>query len=105
MEAHVIEREEFERRGLAARVGDHANNLRQPGGSNYDFAVLHTSLGFCGLSCFPMTPADLEGTEETTSLVAGGRFEALFADHVIREGTCRAAGYIVRIPSHRHGGH
>ena len=48
-----------------------------------------------------MTPADLEGTEGKQSIVAGGRFEALFADHVTREGTFRAVGYLLRTPAHR----
>ena len=71
--------------------------------SNYDFAVLHANAGFCGVSCFPMTPADLEGTAERTSIVPRGRFEQPFADHAIPEGVYRVAGYILRIPSH--GGH
>ena len=94
----------FEDRGLEARVGDDAANLRQPGGAaNYDFAVLHANLGPCGLACFPMTPADLEGTAGKMSVVAGGRFENLFGDHIIAEGSYRVAGYLLRIP--QHGGH
>ena len=33
-------------------------------------------------------------------LIRGGRFEHLFADHVIAEGTFRSTGYLLRIPSH-----
>ena len=93
-------RVDFERRGREARVGVHAAQLMQPGGANYDFAVLHTNAQASGVSLFPMSPADLEGTAERASVVAGGRFENLLGDHMVREGAFRAAGYILRIPEH-----
>ena len=73
------------------------------GCSNYDFAVLHANLETCGLSCFPMTAADLEGTEDRSSVVARGRFEEPFAEHCIAEGSFHTVSYILRIPAH--GGH
>ena len=95
-----VHRTIFERRGMRARVGDHPGRLVQPGGSNYDFVVLHTNAQAAGVSCFPMSPADLEGGAERASVVARGRIEAIFADHVIREGTFRVVGYLLRVPDH-----
>ena len=100
MEPRPHTKAEFEERALGADIGDSATRLIQPGGSNYDFAVLHTNAAASGMQCFPMTPADLEGTAERTSMVAGGRLENLFGDHIIREGRFRAVGYVLRIPSH-----
>ena len=47
---------------LAKRValGDNHSNLMQPGGSNYDYAVLHANLIAHGIHLFPLTPQDLE---------------------------------------------
>ena len=99
----VVDKFEFERRGLAVAHGDEPTRLVQPGGSNYDFTLLHTNLGALGFSVFPMTVADLEGTAGRASLIARSRFDEPFAEHAISEGSFRTMCYLLRIPSH--GGH
>ena len=87
----------------ASRCGDHINNLIQPGGSNYDVAVLWSNLQRLDLSMFPLTPSDIEGSAGKSAVVGGSRLGDLFRDHIIREGAYQCIGYILRIPSH--GGH
>ena len=55
---HVLE---FERNALVASIGDAPENLVQPGGSNYDWSVLHLNLQIAGLLSHPMTPTSLQG--------------------------------------------
>ena len=55
------------------RLGDRASNLYQPGGHNYDIAVLTINLDAHGLSLFPMSPADIEGSAGKMSILSGSR--------------------------------
>ena len=84
-------------------MGDIASNLWQPGGSNYDIAVLNVNFVRLGLFVFPMTPADIEGSEGKMTILAGSRLTEPFADHVIREGAYATHGYVLRHPNY--GGH
>ena len=97
----ALEQSFFEKTALDANLGDAPSNLCQPGGSNYDIAVLNFNLVRLGLSVFPMTPADIEGSEGRMSILAGSRLSAPFADHVIREGAYEAHGYLLRHPNYR----
>ena len=100
----VLTRSTFEARARTIAVGDALAQLVQPGGSNYDFAVLQANLGDYGVRCFLMTPADLQGGEGAASLLGGGRLEHPFRPHVVpQEGHFDAVGYLLRLPSH--GGH
>jgi hypothetical protein len=99
----VLTQQTLESRALEANLGDAHHNLCQPGGSNYDFAVLSLNAAREGLSIFPMTPADLEGSPSRTSVAAGGRLVEPFADYLIKEGVHTCVGYLLRIPSA--GGH
>ena len=45
----VLEQSRFVSTALEANLGDSASNLRQPGGSNYDIAVLNMNLVSLGL--------------------------------------------------------
>jgi len=100
---HFINQTRFERCALRARVGDHPSQLIQPGGSNYDFAVLQANLNHHNIALFPMTPLDLEGGQGSSSVAGGGRLEMPFRDHITAEGIFHCVGYILRLPSH--GGH
>ena len=64
----------------------------QPGGSNYDIAVLHTSLMAHDIHLFPLTPKDLEA-----------RLVDPFGIHTTAEGVLQSIAYLLRLPSH--GGH
>ena len=101
--APALEQSVFERTALEANLGDRASNLCQPGGSNYDIAVLNMNLVELGFSVFPMSPADIQGSDGRMSVLAVSRLDDPFADHVIREGTHTADGYLLRHPNH--GGH
>ena len=103
IEHQTIARDIFEDCGLSARLGASAASLVQPGGSNYDLAVLHASIDACGARLFPMLTGDLEGTTARTSQLAGSRFDEPFMQHVLPEGAFEVAGYVLRIPSR--GGH
>ena len=50
-------RKEFERIGLAGRSAASAELLIQPGGSNYDIAIILANFNAHGLTCFPMDDA------------------------------------------------
>ena len=56
-----------------------------------------------GLSFFPLTPADIEGSAGRSSLLLVNRLDEPFSPHVIQEGIFNCLGYIFRLPSH--GGH
>ena len=75
----------------------------EPGGSNYDVAVLTLNADRQGLRVFPMAPADLEGREDQDAMVPGGRLANPFGNYVIKEGIHTTVGYLLRIPSC--GGH
>jgi hypothetical protein len=99
----VLTTEVLESVALEARLGDARENLYQPGHSNYDIAVLTTNCTKLGLSVFPLTPVDIEGSVGRTSVVAGSRLVKPFDDYIVREGIHTTIGYLLRLPSH--GGH
>ena len=99
----ILTKASFEHTALAGNLGEHSSNLVQPGGSNYDVAVLALNLTRLKLSTFPLTPADIEGSPEAASVVPGGRLVNLFQDYIISEGVFKCVGYLLRIPTC--GGH
>ena len=76
----ALDKSSFEAIALQANLGDRASNLRQPGGSNYDIAVLNINLVRRGLLFFPMSPADIEGSDGKMSVLAGSRLDNPFAN-------------------------
>ena len=88
---------------MSAAIGDTQANLFQIGSKNYDVAVLHACLDHVGCFLFPLTPADLEGSAGTSSIVRGGRLLAPFESYIIAEGAFSCIGYLLRVPSY--GGH
>ena len=82
----------FVHNALSAALADSPDNLMQPGGSNYDWSVLHANLGRQGLLSHPMAPATLES-----------RLQLPFGDFFSGASTYRAAAYILRTP--QAGGH
>ena len=64
----------------------------QPGGSNYDIAVLHTNLRAYNIYLFPLSPQDLEN-----------RLVDPFGTHTTADGVFQSIAYLLRLPSH--GGH
>ena len=69
----VRPREHFEMVAKMRDLGDTEANLIEPGGSNYDWSVLHANLDDAGLAGHPMTPFALQGDSSATS-----RLENLF---------------------------
>ena len=98
-----INKTHFEQYALCARIGDLPARLMQPGGSNYDFAVLQANLNRLDILMFLMTPFDLEGGQGSSSVAGGGRLETPFRDHITANGVFRCVGYVLRLPSY--GGH
>ena len=96
-------RAEFEATGLASKHGDSPANLVQPGGSNYDIAVLMSSFSHHRLHCFPLDADELQGTSTKICVLPGGRFRSPFAPYVLPASAYDCVGYLLRIPSH--GGH
>ena len=94
----VLHKDQFEECGLRARIGDSPTNLVDPATGNYDVAVLHANLVARNLGVFPMTAADIEGTEGRTSLLSGSRLEEPFREHVDLTGSYKAVGYLLRVP-------
>ena len=47
---------------------------------------------------FPLTPADVEGSEGTDSVVGGGRLEDPFKEYTTRAEHVHCLGYILRLP-------
>ena len=82
----------FEENALTAGLGDAPENLVQPGGSNYDWSVLHCNLQLAGLASHPMPPAALES-----------RMLSPFALHYGDGFSYAPAAYILRTP--QSGGH
>ena len=99
----ILAREAFEACGLQPSSGESRRNLTDPRGSDYDIAVLHANLSAHGACCFPMTAVDLEGSDGSVAVVAGGRLDDPFKDYVSREGEFRCVGYLLRTPAS--GGH
>ena len=83
---------EFRGSGTAAAIGDREVNLMQPGGSNYDIAVLHTNLMAYDIHLFPLSPQDLES-----------KLVNPFGTHATAQGVFQSIAYLLRLPSH--GGH
>ena len=65
----VPTRATFEARGLDAQIGDRLPNLVQPGGRNYDIAIIHANFQYNCAQCFPMTLADLEGNAMQSGVI------------------------------------
>ena len=97
------DRTEFERIGLSGNTGDSAQNLVQPGGSNYDITVIVQNLSRFGLFIFPMSAADVEGSAGQASTQSGGRLADPFARYIVPSGMYSCVGYLLRTPSC--GGH
>ena len=55
------------------------------------------------LRCFPMDPAEIEGSDRKMSLTGGGRLAQPFSPFCVPSGEYRCVGYLLRIPSY--GGH
>ena len=96
--AHVRNKRQFEQVGVAVRHGDALQNLMEPHGSNYDWAILHANLQDAGLYSVPMDPATLQGDTPEDA-----RLEHPFADLIENQMRYRSAGYILRTP--QAGGH
>ena len=82
----------FVENALTAGLGDAPENLVQPGGSNYDWSVLHCNLQLAGLASHPLPPAALES-----------RMLSPFAPHYSEDSNYASAAYILRTP--QSGGH
>ena len=79
--------EAFEENALTAGLGDAPENLVQPGGSNYDWSVLHCNLQIAGLASHPLPPAALEPL-----------MMAPFATHYSEGFSYAPVAYILRTP-------
>ena len=99
----VLQKDRFVECGLRAKVGDSPANLLDPRSGNYDVAILHANLMAWKLSVFPMTAADIEGTEDRASLLPGSRLQEPFREYVVETGSYKTVGYLLRVP--QHGGH
>ena len=82
----------FEANALAAALGDAAANLMQPGGANYDWAVLQRNLELAGMTSHPMLPETLQT-----------RLPEPFANFFDAAASYVAAAYVLRTP--QAGGH
>ena len=100
---YFVDKSCFEQNALQMAHGDSGDNLVEDGGSYYDIFVLAANLAKWDARCFPLAPADLEGSHGGDSVVAGARLEEPFGPHVSREGVHHCLGYILRLPNL--GGH
>ncbi len=73
-------------------IGDAREHLIEPGGSNYDVAVITSNFTAAGAAFFPMTPQEIQD-----------RLGNAFANYDTPESTYRPGAYLLRIPSS--GGH
>ena len=99
----ALSKSKLEAVALETRLGDAQHHLFNEGGSCYDIGVLTANCTRLGLSLFPLTPMDIEGSDGKMSMTAGGRLQNPFGDFVLHEGCYRVVGYLLRLPSH--GGH
>ncbi len=97
-EACYFEVSAFEHNAVLASIADAPENLVQPGGSNYDWSVLHRNLQIAGLLSHPMTPASLQGETPSES-----RLQDPFASHYFAGMAFTVVAYILRTPTA--GGH